>query len=60
MECQEAADGLGEVGGDANKRRGGPQSGRNVLKGGDTGATPTWLVYLGHIGVDEEYGGGKA
>ena len=49
---------LGGVGEVAKKGRGGPQSGRNLLKGGGTGVTLLCIVDLSNFGSDGENGGG--
>ena len=51
---------LGRLGGFAKKGRGGPQSVRHVLQGGDIGGTSLWLGQLGNIGGNGEDGGGDA
>ena len=55
-ERRSGAEGLGEVGGVANKGRGGPQSGGNILQGGNTGGTPIWPEYLVTVGGNGEDG----
>ena len=42
-------EGLGEIGEDAKKGRGGPQSGGKFLQGGDTDRAPIWIGDLGII-----------
>ena len=58
MSRQEGMEVMGEVGEVSKKGRGGPQSGYNVLQGGDTGGKPIWLRDLSHIGSNSEDGGG--
>ena len=58
MEFQAGEEGLGEVGEVAKKGRGGLKSGRNDLKGGDTGGTTIWLGVLGTFAGNGEDGGG--
>ena len=48
-ECEVGAESLGEIGGNSKKGRGGPQSGVNVIQGGDTRGAPIWIRYLGPI-----------
>ena len=55
---QEGMEGVGKIGEYAKKGRGGPQSGGNVLQGGDTGGATFWLGELGTIG-DNRYNGGR-
>ena len=48
---------MGDIGEDYKKRGGRPQSGVNVLQGGDTGATTIWIRDMGTISRNEENGG---
>ena len=45
-------EGMGEIGEDSKKVRGGPQSGGNFIQGGDTGGATIWLRDLGPIGCN--------
>ena len=58
MEHKSVSEGLGEVGGVAKKGRGVPQSGVNILQGGDTGGNTLCIGYLGNFSGDGEDGGG--
>ena len=57
MERQAGVEGLGEIGEDVTKRRGGLQSGGNVLQGGGTGGALIRLRVLGPVGGNRENDG---
>ena len=59
-EHQLGEEGLGEVGEVDKKGIGIPQSGGNILQGGDTGGTTLWIGDLGNFGGDGEDGGGDS